>query len=252
MRSDFSFSRLLPGLLCAVLSVAVLTAAVPVRAAEPLFVRMHTEKGEILLVLYPELAPHHVDNFVHLAETGFYDGTYFHRIIPGFMIQGGDPNSKDTDPRNDGMGGPTLRDVLDEQEWQQVEKTNGMLAGKGYADLQGPANLKEEFSTTAKHVRGTLSMARSRNVDSAGSQFFICVADAPSLDGQYTIFGHVVAGMEVADEIVGGEKNPAAGRDFPAIPVHITAMDVIHGTPGLTPVEADAWQAMDPTLKNAP
>ncbi len=252
MRSDSSFSRLLPGVLCAVLLAAVLTAAVPARAAEPLFVRMHTEKGEILLVLYPELAPHHVDNFVHLAETGFYDGTCFHRIIPGFMIQGGDPNSKDTDPRNDGMGGPTPRDVLDDQEWQQVAKLNEMLAGKGYAGLQGTANLRAEFSHTAKHVRGTLSMARSRNVDSAGSQFFICVADAPSLDGQYTIFGHVVRGMDVADEIVNGEKNPAAGRDYPAIPVHITAMDVLHGTSGLTTDEAAAWRALDPTLKNAP
>ncbi len=251
MRFEHFHSRLLPSLTCAVLAAAVLAAALPARAAEPLFARMNTDKGEILLVLYPELAPHHVDNFVHLARTGFYDGTKFHRIIQGFMIQGGDPNSKDADPRNDGMGGPTLRDVLDDQEWQQVEKVNEMLARKGYAGLTGSANLKAEFSHTSKHVRGTLSMARSRNPDSAGSQFFICVADAPSLDGQYTIFGHVVMGMDVADEIVSGEKNPAAGRDYPAIPVAITSMDVIEGTAGLTPDEAKAWQDLDPAFRSA-
>lgn len=220
-------------------------------AATPQFLRLQTEAGDILLVFYPGLAPHHVASFQHLARTGFLDNTRFHRIVPGFVIQGGDPNSKDDDPRNDGMGGPTVRDVLTDAEYQAVIAASKVLEGKGYAGLTGDARLKAEFSKTQKHVRGTLSMARSQNVDSAGSQFFICVADTPALDGQYTIFGHVVSGMEVADKIVSAEKNPAAGRDAPAVPVQIIKATVFEGTAGLTAAERAAWDKLPANLKDA-
>jgi len=235
-----------------VLFAAVLAPAGEAAAADPVFTRLTTEEGVILLVMYPDLAPHHVGNFTHLARTGFYDGTRFHRIVPGFVIQGGDPNSKDADPRNDGMGNPTLRDVLTAEEWQLVERVNAMLAEKGYVGLEGFANLKAELSSTAKHVRGTLSMARkSQPVDSAGSQFFICVDNTSQLDGQYTVFGHAVMGMDVADRIVNAEKNPAAGRDAPAIPVTILKAEVVTGVGNLTPEEQAAWDALPAEFKPA-
>jgi len=131
---------------------------------------IETKYGSITLKFYPDVAPGHVQNFIDLAKKGFYDGTTFHRVIPGFMIQGGDPNSKNADRRTHGMGGP------------------------GYT-------IKAEFNNRP-HKRGTLSMARSQNPDSAGSQFFICVKDAPFLNGQYTVFGEVVSGMDVVDKIV--------------------------------------------------
>jgi len=130
---------------------------------------IETNFGNIELRFFPDVAPNHVSNFIELAKKGFYDGTTFHRVIPGFMIQGGDPNSTDPEARP-GTGGP------------------------GYT-------LKAEFNNKP-HKRGILSMARAANPDSAGSQFFICVADAPSLDRQYTVFGEVVSGIEVADKIV--------------------------------------------------
>jgi peptidyl-prolyl cis-trans isomerase B (cyclophilin B) len=139
-----------------------------------------TKFGDIELKFFPEVAPNHVNNFIELAKKGFYDGTIFHRVIPGFMIQGGDPNSKDMDRSKHGMGNP------------------------GYS-------LKAEFSDK-HHKRGTLSMARSSDPDSAGSQFFICVADAFYLDGKYTVFGEVVSGMDVADKIV---SQPRDRRDNP-------------------------------------
>ena len=141
---------------------------------------IETKFGEITLVFFSDVAPGHVKNFTDLAKKGLYDGTTFHRVIPGFMIQGGDPNSKDQDKRKHGMGGP------------------------GYT-------IKAEFNDRP-HKRGTLSMARSADPDSAGSQFFICVADAAFLDGQYTAFGEVVSGMEVADKIV---SQPKDGNDNP-------------------------------------
>lgn len=131
---------------------------------------IETKFGNIELKFFLDVAPNHVKNFIELAKKGFYDGTTFHRIIPGFMIQGGDPNSKDHDKSRHGMGGP------------------------GYT-------VKAEFNDKP-HKRGTLSTARSANPDSAGSQFFICVADAPFLDRQYTVFGEVVSGMDAADKIV--------------------------------------------------
>ncbi len=131
---------------------------------------IETKFGTIELKFFPEVAPNHVNNFIELAKKGFYDGTTFHRVIPGFMIQGGDPNSKNPDKSRHGLGGP------------------------GYT-------VKAEFNEKP-HKRGTLSMARAANPDSAGSQFFICVADAPFLDRKYSVFGEVVSGMEVADKIV--------------------------------------------------
>lgn len=141
---------------------------------------IETKFGSIELKFFPDVAPNHVNNFIELGKKGFYDGTLFHRVIPGFMIQGGDPNSKDADRSRHGTGGP------------------------GY-------QLKAEFNDRP-HKRGTLSMARAADPDSAGSQFFICVADAPFLDRQYTVFGEIVSGMEVADKIV---SQPRDGRDNP-------------------------------------
>ncbi len=136
---------------------------------------IETKFGNIELKFFPDVAPGHVNNFIELAKKGFYDGTTFHRVIPGFMIQGGDPNSKDPDKSKHGMGGP------------------------GYT-------IKAEFNEKP-HKKGTLSMARAANPDSAGSQFFICVADAPFLDRQYTVFGEVVSGMDVADKIVNQSRD---------------------------------------------
>lgn len=125
--------------------------------------------GEIQIELYAETAPNSVRNFVSLVSKGFYDGTIFHRVIPGFMIQGGDPEGS-------GMGGP------------------------GYC-IAGEFAMNG-FRNTLKHTRGVLSMARAMDPNSAGSQFFIMVEDAPHLDGQYAAFGRVITGMDVCDRIV--------------------------------------------------
>jgi len=129
---------------------------------------IETSFGEMVLEFWPDVAPKTVENFKKLAKSGFYDGTAFHRIIKDFMIQGGDPLSKTDDPMV-GTGGP------------------------GYS-------IKAEFNNR-KHVHGVISMARSANPDSAGSQFFICLADAPSLDGKYTAFGKLIKGDEVLEKI---------------------------------------------------
>jgi len=129
-----------------------------------------TSEGEMILEFYPDLAPKHVENFKTLAKKGFYDGQCFHRVIPGFMIQGGDPNTKDESKKSQwGQGGP------------------------GYT-------IKAEFNSK-HHARGILSMARTPDPDSAGSQFFICHADASSLDNQYTVFGNLIKGFDVLDKI---------------------------------------------------
>ena len=141
---------------------------------------IETKFGNIEIKFFPDVAPNHVNNFIELAKKGFYDGTTFHRVIPGFMIQGGDPNSKSPDKAKHGMGGP------------------------GYT-------VKAEFNNKP-HKRGILSMARAANPDSAGSQFFICVKDAPSLDRQYTVFGEVESGMEAVDKIV---SQPRDASDNP-------------------------------------
>jgi peptidyl-prolyl cis-trans isomerase B (cyclophilin B) len=143
---------------------------------------IETRFGEIELEFLPEKAPGHVKNFLDLARKGFYNGTTFHRVIPGFMIQGGDPSTKDYQAPRDrhGTGGP------------------------GYT-------IKAEFNDTA-HKRGVVSMARAQSPDSAGCQFFICVADSGFLDRQYTAFGRVMRGLEVADKIVNAPRDQ---RDNP-------------------------------------
>jgi peptidyl-prolyl cis-trans isomerase B (cyclophilin B) len=152
---------------------------------------LETTKGVIKFRFLQDKAPGHVENFKELAGKGFYDGTLFHRVIPGFMIQGGCPNSKGDDRNIHGTGGP------------------------GYT-------IKAEFNDV-KHTRGVVSMARSNSPDSAGSQFFICVKDSFFLDGQYTVFGEVVEGMDVADAIVSA---PTDGRDNPADKIVMTKVSV--------------------------
>ena len=138
-------------------------------------VSIETKYGKIVFKLLPELAPEHVRNFIKLAQSGFYDGTLFHRVIPGFMIQGGDPNTKTTNKATWGMGGP------------------------GYT-------IKAEFNTRS-HLRGIVSMARAMDPNSAGSQFFIVTSDSTFLDRQYTVFGEVLEGMPVADQIVNQQRD---------------------------------------------
>lgn len=140
-------------------------------------VTLEMESGNTMRVeLYPEIAPNTVRNFVSLVQKGFYDGLIFHRVIPGFMIQGGDPNGT-------GMGGPGY-------------SIAGEFASNGFAN-------------DLRHTRGVISMARSMSPDSAGSQFFIMVENAPHLDGQYAAFGKVIEGMEEADRIVSVRRNPS-------------------------------------------
>ena len=138
-------------------------------------VTIEMENGGVMKVeLYPETAPNTVANFISLVEKGFYNGTIFHRVIPGFMIQGGDPEGT-------GMGGPGY-------------SIKGEFTGNG-------------FQNNLVHDRGVLSMARTMAPDSAGSQFFVMVEKAPHLDGQYAAFGKVIEGMEVADAIVNAKRD---------------------------------------------
>ena len=143
-----------------------------------------TTLGEIKLELYPALAPNHVNSFVFLAREGFYDGVIFHRVIPGFMIQGGDPTGT-------GSGGPGYR-------------------------------IKQEFNPTP-HKRGILSMARTNDPNSAGSQFFLMHQDSPFLDNQYTVFGNITSGIEVVDKIV---NQPRDGNDRPKNPAKINKVTI--------------------------
>lgn len=239
--SAFRSARLLPAaaLLLAAAVVTLAAAGADATSGAELFARCETDSGAILIQFAPELAPHHVENFVQLSRRGFFDGQYFHRVIPGFVIQGGDPNTRNADRGDDGTGGPVWSDVLTAAELAQVDALNRMLAGRGYAGLGPQARLRAEFSKTARHTRGTLSMARSNDPNSAGSQFFICVADAAALDEKYTIFGHVVTGMDTADRIVNAPRDPG---DNPRTPIRIRKMTVIEGAAGLTESERAAWQ----------
>jgi peptidyl-prolyl cis-trans isomerase B (cyclophilin B) len=229
-----------------VLASLIAGLLVSTAAAQP-FVRLDTAQGEILLVLLPELAPNHVANFVHLSRTGFYDGTAFHRVIPGFMIQGGDPNSKDADRADDGQGGPAWDDVLTAEEQALVEQVRVLLEGKGYGGLTGRAELRAEFND-GHHDRGTLSMARAQSPDSAGSQFFITVADTPHLDGKYTVFGKVVAGMETVDAIVGAPRDRG---DNPLESIRVRSATVLDAESDLTDGERAAWAAYNAPAASA-
>ncbi len=154
---------------------------------------IETNFGKIVFELLPNLAPETVRSFVKLAKTSFYDGTLFHRVIPGFMIQGGDPNTKKPDKSKWGIGGP------------------------GYM-------IKAEFNSKS-HLRGIVSMARAMDPDSAGSQFFIVTTDSTFLDRQYTVFGQVIGGMDVADKIVNlpRDKNDCPNQE--AKMLHVTMSD---------------------------
>ena len=179
--------------LCLIVSTVWLSGAAVLQAADPVGktpkALIKTKYGDMEIVFFPDKAPNHVQNFVKLAKSGYYNGTIFHRVIPGFMIQGGDPNTKDPQkPETYGMGGPTEK-------------------------------LKAEFNDTP-HRRGIVSMARTNDPNSAGSQFFIVVKDSNFLDGQYTVFGEVVKGMDVADKIVSLPRNPR--NDLPNERVEIT------------------------------
>lgn len=232
--------RLLTVLLAA-LAIAVGVGAHDVVRADDTYVRLTTDDGQILLEMRPDLAPNHVANFTHLCRTGFYDGTVFHRVIPGFMIQGGDPNSRDENRTDDGMGGPLWSDVLDAADAAKVEEVNALLQARGYAGIDEHAQIRAEFNS-ASHVRGTLSMARSQSPDSGGSQFFICVADTPHLDGKYTIFGRVAAGLDIVDVIVSADRD---NRDNPLQPIRIVKAEVLDGTGALTESERGALTSDD-------
>ncbi len=165
---------------------AAASAARPSAPAADSVVVLETAEGRMLIRLATKEAPRTTANFRRLVATGFYDGTCFHRVIPGFMIQGGDPLSRDADPFNDGLGGP------------------------GYT-------LPAEIGLP--HVRGAVAMARMPDAvnpakESNGSQFFVCVADRPDLDrGGYTVFGRVISGMEVADRIAALANTPGIARN---------------------------------------
>jgi cyclophilin family peptidyl-prolyl cis-trans isomerase len=161
-------------------------------APDPEMAVLDTSMGVITLEFFPNAAPKHVENFKTLAKKGFYDGVKFHRVIKGFMIQAGDPNSKDDDPSNDGSG------------------------NAGYT-------LKAEF-TSIPHKRGILSMARrGDSVDTASCQFFIMHADRSQLDNQYSVFGKVISGMDVVDKIA---NTPVGPRDNPVTPVVIKKVTI--------------------------
>ncbi|QYK54555.1 MAG: peptidylprolyl isomerase [Fimbriimonadaceae bacterium] len=152
---------------------------------------LDTDKGQIVVMFYPEVAPKHVENFKSLVKEGFYNGTRFHRCMPGFMIQGGDPNSKDL--------------------------SKAEIWGTGGKMVDGAErNVPLEAGERLKHTRGVLSMARGQALNSASSQFFLMHQDSPSLDGQYSAFGKIVKGIEVVDEIVKtGPTDPSLNGAVP-------------------------------------
>ena len=162
-------------------------------AQNPLVTIEMEDGGKMVAELYPDVAPNTVNNFISLVQSGFYNGLIFHRVIPGFMIQGGCPDGT-------GMGGP------------------------GYC-------IKGEFEANGirndlRHTRGVLSMARAQDMDSAGSQFFIMHKDAPHLDGQYAAFGKVVSGMDVVDRIA---SVPTDWNDKPKTAVKMKTVELLEG-----------------------
>lgn len=165
---------------------------------------LETAKGDIVVEFFPDKAPWHVASFKKLIRSGFFDGTYFHRVLPEFVVQGGDPNTKDLEPRNDGIGGP-------------------------------PWSVNAEFNDIP-HDKGILSMARSQDPNSAGSQFFICLGRERTrhLDGQYSVFGKVIKGLEVAENIGKFKRDPSnpADRKLPAVTLHKVRL-VKHSEAGL-------------------
>ena len=172
------------------------TSSMPEASSTPITgapqVTLKTTKGDIVIELYPDKAPVTVANFLKLASAGFYNGVKFHRVIPNFMIQAGDPNTKGDDVSSYGMGGP------------------------GYT-------IDDEFSNGLSNTRGMIAMANTGAPHSGGSQFFINVKDNTSLDGGYSVFGKVLSGMDVADAIVSVPRN---ANDMPNDPITITSVEV--------------------------
>ena len=158
-------------------------------------VKLETSHGDITLEFFAEEAPITVANFLQYVDDGFFDGTIFHRVIPGFMIQGGCPNTKDGGSGPPGTGGP------------------------GY-------QIDAEFNDV-HHERGVLSMARSQDPNSAGSQFFVCHGEAGFLDNQYTAFGRLTEGFEALDAIAGGACTPGGEGSSPVEPVQVVRMTVV-------------------------
>ena len=190
-------------ILCFLLCLATLAA--PLRAADPEVAIIRTNKGEMVVEFWSDVAPNTVENFKKLARSGFYNGTAFHRIIPGFMAQGGDPLTKD--PSKEELWG---------------------TGDPGY-------KIKAEFNDR-KHQRGVLSMARSANPDSAGSQFFLMFGDAPHLDGAYTGFGRLIRGDDVLAKI---EKTPVTvspngERSKPKERVEIQSVEIVPASQAAT------------------
>lgn len=172
-----SMSTLIVGIMAVAVLALVLTGPAHAEGVDARNPRVTVDLGELgtmEIELYPDIAPNTVNNFISLVKQGYYDGVIFHRVIPGFMIQGGDPTGT-------GSGGP------------------------GYS-IKGEFS-QNGFPNSLKHERGVISMARTSIPDSAGSQFFIMVADSPHLDGAYASFGRVVEGIEVADKIVAVDRN---------------------------------------------
>ena len=158
------------------------------------FAIISTQFGDMTIQFFEGAAPKHVESFKTHAKNGYYDGTIFHRVIPGFMIQGGDPNTKGDNKASYGIGGHAAKYY-------------------GIGDQKDPKtwNLPAEFNNI-KHTRGILSMARSNNPNSGGSQFFICATDVAHLNGKYTVFGQVIEGDEIIDQII---NLPRDARDNP-------------------------------------
>jgi len=153
-----------------------------------------TNFGDMVVDFFEDSAPKHVESFKIHSKNGYYDGTIFHRVIPGFVIQGGDPNTKGENKASYGTGGNAAK-----------------YFGIGKEDDSSTWDLPAEFNAL-KHKHGILSMARSSHPDSGGSQFFVCAGDVPHLDNQYTVFGQVIEGNDVIDQIVNLQRD---GNDNP-------------------------------------
>ncbi len=207
-----------------VLALAALALAAPVRKGKKMTAKdydpartqatLETDMGDITIKFFPDKAPHHVRNFIELASQGVYDGVLFHRVIPGFMIQTGDPTTKDPKTPRELMGTGSYTVPPGAKKEEPGFLYSSVAAGNKKGVVR---NVKAEFNDVS-HKRGIVSMARASDPNSASSQFFIVVKDSTFLDHQYTAFGEVVSGMDVADKIAAAQRD---GRDNPLSPIHI-------------------------------
>ena len=157
---------------------------------------LETDRGDITIRLEKEKAAEHSRNFLELCGSGYYNNTFFHRVVPGLLVQGGDPNTLDDDPANDGMGGSSYR---------------------------GPDTLLAAEANDLKHTRGAVSMVRGNGPDTAGSQFFVVLSDVPEYDGEFTVFGRVESGLEILVEAAEQPGTPLKEGGFrPEKPLFIT------------------------------